>query len=153
MKKVQDHYFKKAKKEGFAARSVYKLEEADKKYRLLKKGDKVLDIGCQPGSWSQYAAKAVGTSGMVVGVDIQKGNRSIQGGAKVKILCGDIQQDETIKAVIEICEAFDVVLSDMAPSTTGNKWADQQQSLVLARKAFDVAKQFLKSGGVFYSVL
>ena len=151
MKKVQDHYFKKAKKEGFAARSVYKLEEADKKYHLLKKGHKVLDIGCQPGSWTQYAAKIVGPGGLVVGVDIQKGNKPIQaGGAKIKILCGDIQQEETLKMVNSINDAYDVVLSDMAPSTTGSKWADQQQSLALARNAFDVAQQFLKAGGSFY---
>ena len=63
MKKVQDYYFKKAKKENYPARSVYKLEEAQKKYKLLNKGDRVLDLGCHPGSWSIYAAKTVGQHG------------------------------------------------------------------------------------------
>ncbi|MDH3393753.1 MAG: RlmE family RNA methyltransferase, partial [Desulfobulbaceae bacterium] len=72
MKEIQDHYFKKAKKEGYPARSVYKLEEAQQKYRLLKKGDKVLDLGCHPGSWSLYAAKVVGVQGLVVSIDLQK---------------------------------------------------------------------------------
>lgn len=149
MKKVQDHYFKKAKKEGYPARSVYKLEEADKKYRILKKGDKVLDIGCQPGSWSMYAAKVVGPGGLVVGVDLNEGN--IQGGGlKIHVIAGDILDHEIVERVQKIAEKFNVVISDMAPKTTGNKWADQQQSLDLARRALDVATEFLKDGGNFY---
>ena len=72
--KVKDHYFKKAKKENFLARSVYKLEEIDAKHRVLKKGDKVLDLGYYPGSWIQYSAQKVGESGKIVGVDIQEIN-------------------------------------------------------------------------------
>ena len=149
VKKVQDHYFKKAKKEGYPARSVYKLEEADKKYRILKKGDKVLDIGCQPGSWSMYAAKVAGPGGLVVGVDLNEGN--IQGGgSKIHVIDGDILDQDIVERVHKIAERFNVVISDMAPRTTGNKWADQQQSLELARRALDVASEFLKDGGNFY---
>ena len=68
MKKVRDHYFDKAKKENFAARSIYKLEEIDQKQRILRKGDRVLDLGCFPGSWLQYISKKVGPSGSVLGV-------------------------------------------------------------------------------------
>lgn len=149
VKKVQDHYFKKAKKEGYPARSVYKLEEADKKYHILKKGDKVLDIGCQPGSWSMYAAKVVGPGGLVVGVDLNEGN--IQGGGvKIHAIAGDILDPATVQQVHKIAEKFNAVISDMAPQTTGNKWTDQQQSLELARRALEVATEFLKAGGNFY---
>ena len=71
MKKIKDHYFHKAKKDGYAARSVYKIEEIDKKYRIIRTGNKVLDLGCSPGSWLQYASIKVGNSGHVLGVDLQ----------------------------------------------------------------------------------
>lgn len=151
MKKVQDHYFKRAKKEGYPARSVYKLEEAQKKYQLLKKGDSVLDLGCQPGSWSMYAAKVVGQKGMVVGVDINKGNIvSPSGGAGIKILHGDMLSPEVAGHIQDIASEFQVILSDMAPKTTGTKWADQQHSLDLSRRVFELAEQLLAKGGNFY---
>ena len=149
VKKVQDHYFKKAKKEGYPARSVYKLEEADKKHRILKKGDKILDIGCQPGSWSMYAAKVSGPGGLVVSVDLNEGNIQ-SSGAKIHVIAGDILDHEIVEQVHKIAEKFNAVISDMAPKTTGNKWADQQQSLDLARRALEVATEFLKDGGNFY---
>ena len=151
MKEVQDYYFKKAKKEGYPARSVYKLEEAQLKYRLLKKGDKVLDLGCHPGSWSLYAAKVVGLQGLVVGIDLQK----TSGGGKkdmapIHWLRGDITDEEMLASVQALTPSFDVVVSDMAPSTTGNKWADQQQALILARRSLAVATVMLKQGGNYY---
>jgi len=150
VKKVQDHYFNKAKKEGYPARSVYKLEEADKKYRILKKGGRVLDIGCHPGSWTMYAAKIIGPAGLVVGIDLQQTKIHVQGGASVRLLTGDITDPEIIDRVKSVTDSFDVVLSDMAPKTTGNKWADQQQSLNLSRRAFEVARELLDTGGNFY---
>ena len=71
MKKVRDHYFHRAKREGYAARSAYKLEEVDQKHRLLHKGMRVLDLGCYPGSWLQYVAKHIGSEGRALGVDLQ----------------------------------------------------------------------------------
>ena len=68
MKKVRDHYFHRAKREGYAARSAYKLEEVDQKHRLLHKGMRVLDLGCYPGSWLQYVAKHIGSEGRALGV-------------------------------------------------------------------------------------
>ncbi len=151
VKKVQDHYFKRAKKEGYPARSVYKLEEANSKHRFLKKGDKVLDLGCQPGSWSMYAAKVVGPAGRVVGVDLHKGKGvSMQGGARIEILQADIMEDDILDLIRQTCRNFSAVVSDMAPHTTGNKWADQQQSLKLCRRALDLAADLLTKGGVFY---
>ena len=151
MKEVQDYYFKKAKKEGYPARSVYKLDEVQKKFRLLKKGDKVLDLGCQPGSWSMYAADAVGDHGLVVGVDCNRGS-AIQArrGARIISFCGDVMDGEIIQRISEHCRKFDVVISDIAPRTTGNKWADQQKSLHLSRRVLELARVFLRCGGNFY---
>jgi len=148
---VQDHYFRMAKKDGYPARSVYKLEEADQKYKILQKADKVLDLGCQPGSWSLYCARKLGPAGLVVGIDLNQGKKISQTGkAKMVRLCGDIMEEETHELLREMAPLYDVVLSDMAPRTTGNKWADQQQSLELSRMALALAEQFLKPGGHFY---
>ncbi len=151
VKKVQDYYFKKAKKENYPARSVYKLVEAHEKHTILKSGDKVLDLGCHPGSWSLYSAKIVGPSGLVVGIDL-KNEKKIQQAGKAKIIAifADIMAPETIPLLAEYAEKFDVVISDMAPKTTGNKWSDQQHSLDLCRQALFLADQLLKTGGNFY---
>lgn len=151
MKKIQDYYFKKAKKENYPARSVYKLEEAQKKHAFLRRGDGVLDLGACPGSWSMYAAKEVGVEGLVVGVDLQTWNAPSQSkGARIHRLCGDIYAPETVALLREIRSHYRVVLSDMAPKTTGSKWADQQHSLDLARRALELATELLEAGGNFY---
>lgn len=151
MREIQDHYFHKAKKEGYPARSVYKLEEAQQKHKLLQNGDKVLDLGYRPGSWSMYASKMVGPAGLVVGVDINPGKKlHVTNGAKIVSECADIMTEESLKLVRGHCLLYDVVLSDMAPRTTGNKWTDQQQSLALARRVLEIALLMLKPGGNFY---
>lgn len=151
MKEVQDYYFKKAKKEGYPARSVYKLEEAQLKHRLLKPGDRVLDLGCQPGSWTMYAAAVVGPQGLMVGVDLNFGQLRTKGNsARVQFLHGDIMDDTVLDRVRDISSSYDVIISDMAPRTTGNKWADQQQSLSLSRRVLAIALALLTSGGNLY---
>lgn len=151
MKEIQDYYFKKAQKEGYPARSVYKLEEAHLKYGFLKRGCRVLDIGSYPGSWSIYSAKVIGPQGLVVGVDLQAGKRRAESGrAPIEFVRGDILLDETVAAIEKFASQFQVVLSDMAPQTTGSKWADHQKSLVLCRRAFALACRMLAKDGVFY---
>ena len=151
MRKVQDYYFKKAKKENYPARSVYKLEEAQKKYRFLQTGNGVLDLGCQPGSWSIYAARIVGTAGLVVGVDLQEGKKiSIAKAAEIVWFCDDIMADYIIEKIQKIEKDFQTILSDIAPRTSGNKWVDQQQSLNLARRVLELAGELLESGGNIY---
>ena len=151
MRKVQDYYFKKAKKEHYPARSVYKLEEAQKKYRFLKTGDTVLDLGCQPGSWAIYAARTVGPEGLVVGVDLQEGQKiSIAKAAKTVWLCQDIMAEDVVGTIQEISKNFRIILSDIAPRTSGNKWVDQQQSLNLARRVLELAECLLETGGNLY---
>ena len=151
MRKVQDYYFKKAKKENYPARSVYKLEETQKKYQLLKTGDTVLDLGCQPGSWSIFAARIVGPKGLIVGVDLQDGKKiSVAKAAEIVWFCEDIMADDIVAKIQKIRKSFRIILSDIAPRTSGNKWVDQQQSLKLARRVLELTEQLLESGGNFY---
>ena len=151
MRKVQDHYFKKAKKENYPARSVYKLEEIQKKYRFIKSGDTVLDFGCYPGSWSIYAARVVGPKGLVVGVDLQEVKKiSIAKAAEIILFCDDIMSDDIVEKLQETKNNFRIVLSDIAPRTSGNKWVDQQQSLNLARRVLELAASLLGKDGNFY---
>jgi len=151
VKKVQDYYFKKARKENYPARSVYKLAEAQDRFHFLKRGGNILDIGCYPGSWSIYASKIIGPQGVVIGVDLQAGSRMQQSGhAAIEFIRGDIMDDKIVAAIQTYRPRFNVVLSDMAPQTTGNKWSDQQKSLILSRRAFVLAQDLLARGGSFY---
>jgi 23S rRNA (uridine2552-2'-O)-methyltransferase len=145
-KKWGDHYSLQAKKENFPARSVYKLEEIQKKYSIMKKGDRVLDLGCSPGSWLIYAADMVGSQGRVVGIDKKK--VSIKVPANTTVHTGDIFSiDEDLLS--SIGNDFNVVLSDMAPNTTGNKLVDTARSFDLCRSAMNIAQNLLISGGSF----
>ncbi len=151
MRKVQDYYFNRAKKDNYPARSVYKLEEAQKKYRIMAAGNAVLDLGCQPGSWSIYAARTVGPRGIVVGVDLQEGQKTtIAGAADIVWLTADVMAEDTVASVQKIRKKYRVVLSDIAPRTSGNRWVDQQQSLALARRVVDLAATLLERGGNLY---
>ena len=150
MKKVQDYYFKKAKKEKYPARSVFKLEEAQRKFRFLKRGDRVLDLGCHPGSWSIYAAKQVGSHGLVVGADLQKSKSvSFAGAAPIEFLCADIFKEEFFLEIKQKIP-FQVVVSDLAPKTTGHKFSDHLKSIELSKKALSLATRLLSPGGAFY---
>jgi 23S rRNA (uridine2552-2'-O)-methyltransferase len=151
VRKVQDYYFKKAKKDNYPARSVYKLEEAQKKYRFIKSGDTVLDFGCYPGSWSIFAARVVGPQGLVVGIDLQEGEKvSFAKTAEIIWFCDDIMSEDIVGKVQEIRKTFRIILSDIAPRTSGNKWVDQQQSLNLARRVLELAASLLRKDGNFY---
>ena len=142
MKKIQDHYFKEARKQGYAARSAFKLEEMDRKFRLLRKGQRVLDLGCAPGSWLQYAAKRVLPEGSLTGVDLKPVKINLPD--QVRTFQKDIYMlDETIFESSQ----FDLVLSDMAPDTTGIPSIDSQRSYDLNAQALLLAKRHLKSGG------
>jgi len=151
MRKEQDYYFTKAKKDKYPARSVYKLEEAQEKYRFIRKGKRVLDLGCHPGSWSMYAASILGPKGIVVGVDLQETDLAGQkGDAEIHLLCYDVYSDELVRAIHKQWPGFHVLLSDMAPRTTGSQYADHQQSLRLARRVLELTRIFLHPGGSLY---
>ncbi len=141
-----DHYTRRAKKENYAARSVYKLEEIQKKHRIIRKGDRVLDLGCAPGSWLQYAAEQTGPGGSVLGVDLKP--VTIRLPSHVTVHTGDIHDLMADQDALP-GGRFRVVLSDMAPSTTGNKHADAVRSFVLCETALEVASTVLRPGGHF----
>jgi len=148
MKQYQDKYFKRAKKENYAARSVYKLKEMDERFQIFKKGQHVLDLGAAPGSWTQFAGERVGREGRVLGVDIQETRHSFP--ENITFLQADVFSDSPeLLAAIEPLAPFDLVISDMAPKTTGVKFADQAASLELCERAFEVALKYLKVGGHF----
>ena len=151
MRRVQDYYFKKAKKDKYPARSVYKLEEIQRKYRLLRRGDSVLDLGCYPGSWSLYASEIVGPRGVVVGVDLQEADKVSQsGGAQIHWICHDITEPGLMSLLRKLRPGYKVVISDIAPKTTGNRWADHQQSMRLIRETLALAGKLLNINGHFY---
>ena len=126
MKEYRDHYFLKAKEEHYPARSVYKLKEIDSKFKIFRRGMRVLHLGAAPGSWS------LGAPPQVTFMQEDVFNRS-----------------EDFEARLREMGPFDVVMSDMAPSTTGAVFTDQCRSLELCQEAFAVARKWLKPGGSF----
>lgn len=146
-KRPQDHYGERAKREGLPARSYYKLEEIDKKHRLLSRGAKVLDLGCSPGSWMVYCAKKVGKDGHVWGVDLKPVDQVLPENSEAVV--GDAYEWEPPVST----RGLDVVLSDMAPATTGNRVTDGLRSAGLVERALDVAERKLRPGGHFCAKL
>jgi 23S rRNA (uridine2552-2'-O)-methyltransferase len=140
-----DTFFRKARNEGFAARAVYKLEDIDRRVRLFHPGARVLDLGCRPGSWMQYACKAVGPHGKVVGVDRLPLPEPVPG---AHVILADIYtlSDEELLCGLA---AYDVVLSDMAPDTTGIRATDQARSANLVEEALMRAERLLAPLGAF----
>jgi 23S rRNA (uridine2552-2'-O)-methyltransferase len=144
-----DRFHQRAKREGFAARAVYKLEELDDKFGLLGPGDRVLDLGCAPGSWLQYARTKVGDRGALVGIDRFAIRESIPG---ARLVVGDVMAIDIAELRGEL-PAFDVVLSDMAPDTSGIRHLDQARSEVLFERALEIACAVLAPGGNFVGKL
>lgn len=141
-----DHLTHAAKKEGYAARSVYKLQEIDRRCKILRPGKKVLDLGCSPGSWLQFIAKAVGPGGRVTGLDLSPAG--ISATPNMRILNGDITDPEGAWRR-ELDAPFDAVVSDMAPNTSGIKTADALRSVALCESALVLADEVLAPGGDF----
>jgi 23S rRNA (uridine2552-2'-O)-methyltransferase len=148
MKTYRDHYFKKAKQENYPARSVYKLQEIEKQSRLFFPGAKVLDLGACPGSWTLYAAERVGSRGIVLAIDLNPAGTAFP--PQVTYLTGDmLDPGPDIREAFARLGPFDIVMSDMAPKTTGHKFTDQARSLELCEAALAVAYDRLKPGGAF----
>ncbi len=140
---LHDEYFKKAKADGYAARSAYKLLEIQKRHRLLREGDRVLDIGCAPGSWMQVTSEIIGDAGRIVGVDLKPVRLALA--PNVTTVVGDIEQTDPQELFDIAGGAFDVVLSDMAPNTSGH--GDDLVSARLCREVLAVAMKTLREGG------
>jgi 23S rRNA (uridine2552-2'-O)-methyltransferase len=142
----KDHYFHKAKAEDFAARSIYKLEEMDQKLKLFKPGLRILDLGAAPGSWSQYSSKKVGPKGRVLGIDLQAINLTLPNAEFIEADLTSLELEKEL-AARGWGEPFDMVISDMAPRTTGIKETDQARSLALCELALFTALRFGKPEG------
>jgi len=142
----EDHLTKKAKSENYPARSVYKLEEIQNKFKIIQKNDNVLDLGCAPGSWLLYAAKQTGKKGMVYGIDLKENDIKLP----LNII---VIQDNILNLknsdFLNKDKKFNVVLSDMAPATTGRKDVDTLRSFELCNMALKIADDFLIENGNF----
>ncbi len=144
----RDHYFKKAKQENFAARSVFKLEEIDQRFKLLRSGQTILDLGAAPGSWSQYASKKIGAKGRVLGIDLKVIDVKLPNAVFLQADLRDLNLVDVFRDH-GFEPPFDLVISDMAPNTTGIRMTDQARSYELCDLALDSAVKFLKKDGHF----
>lgn len=145
--KKKEHFYKEAKRVGYRARSAFKLLQIQKKFKILKNGFTVIDLGAAPGGWSQVAKEIVGSKGTVVGIDLSL-IKPIHG---ITFLKGDMTQETSIKELIEVIgeKKVDVVLSDMSPDISGNYSIDHARSIFLSNQALETAKNILKPGGTF----
>jgi len=148
MKKYRDHYFQRAKRENYPARSVYKLQELDKRFGIFKPGQIVLDLGAAPGSWTLWAAKKVGERGFVLAADLQATETGFP--SNVAFHQEDVyERSEAFETELAARGPFNIVMSDMAPKTTGHKGTDQARSILLCEEALLVACMTLVKGGHF----
>ena len=132
-----DAFQRRARREGYRSRSVYKLMDIQKRSKIFRKDDTVLDLGAAPGGWSQIALEYIGEDGKLVGVDLQhilplKGAQFLQ---------GDIRESETRKELEKLVPKADVVLSDMSPNLSGNYSVDQARSVELSSLALEIASE------------
>ncbi len=146
-----DHYTRKAKRDGYAARSVYKLAEIQEKMNILPPGGRILDIGASPGSWSQFVMKTIGRAGFLCAVDI-KPVQALAPRENCVLIEGSIE-DETIVTRLQQNGPYDAVISDAAPSTTGNRTVDTARSETLFELVFSIATRLLVPGGSFAAKL
>jgi 23S rRNA (uridine2552-2'-O)-methyltransferase len=145
MRRPQDHFGDRAKREGYPARSVYKLQEIDKRLHVFRRGQRVLDLGASPGSWSLFAADRVGAEGKVVAIDLNEARARMPPQVEFRTL--DVFQFDPASEFGPA--SFDVVLSDMAPHTSGQRHRDQFGSYELYVQALAIARAVLAPGGSF----
>lgn len=144
----KDHFYNKAKSDGYRSRAAYKLIELDQRYALLKPGFKVLDLGCWPGGWVQVAASRVGPNGLVVGIDLVQVDEV--GYTNVHLLTGDARDESVIASAEEKAGGkFDILISDMSPKLTGIKEADQAGTVACAELALWLAGRLVRPSGNF----
>jgi len=143
----QDRFFKKAKQDGYRSRAAYKLVELQQRLRLINTGDKVVELGAAPGGWLQVAAKLVGPTGRVIGVDLQPIQPFQE--RNIVLIQGDVLTGEIQGKIKELLDGMaHCVLSDMAPKLSGIRDADMARCQELNRLALNVAKELLRPGGV-----
>lgn len=139
-----DHYTRKARAEGLPARSAYKLEELDEHHHLVRRGGRYLDLGCRPGSWSSWIRRQAGADARLLGVDVEPCDGYPGTFLRMSV------EDLTAAQVAEVLGGpADVVLSDMAPNTSGARDLDHLRQIALAEAALAVAERVLAPGGAF----
>ncbi|MGA1821108.1 MAG: RlmE family RNA methyltransferase [Thermoplasmatota archaeon] len=139
----RDHYYKRAKAEGYRSRAAFKLKEINNRVRIIKPGHRVLDVGAAPGGWSQVAREIAGDKGLVVAVDMVP-MPSIEG---VKFIQGDIESDDTLDRILGISDRYDAVISDAAPKLSGNRVLDRGRAFSLCWAVLKMSKSVLRPGG------
>ncbi len=144
MKKVKDYYYHLAKEKNLSARSVFKLQEIDEKYHLIKKGMSIMDMGASPGSWTEYALQKVGSEGQIIAIDLKPLHKTFP--PPVTFIEGDIFQLNQ-DSFPDPNRMFNLILSDMAPNTSGNKGLSHQQSLDLCHEVIRRCDLLLKKDG------
>jgi 23S rRNA (uridine2552-2'-O)-methyltransferase len=145
--KKKEHFYQEAKRVGYRARSAFKLQQIQKRFRLIPKDGLVIDLGAAPGGWSQVAKELVGPQGSVIGIDLS----SIKPFEGIQFLQGDVTKPETLEQIKELTGGInpDVVLSDMSPDISGNYSVDQARSAWLCDCALHAATKLLQPGGHF----
>jgi len=140
-----DEYVKRAQREGYRSRAVYKLDEIQQKDRIIKPGMAIVDLGAAPGSWSQYASGLLGGKGIVVAMDILP-MEALPG---VRFVQGDFREDDVLDKLLQALEGqeVDLVMSDMAPNISGMDAVDQPRAMYLAELAVDFAERVVRPGG------
>lgn len=148
---IKDYYSDKAKAQGYKARSIFKLEEIDKNLKLVKPHSVVLDLGCAPGSWLQYVGQKISSKGFALGVDLTEvGPLGFSNVKTVVFDCFKLSPEIVSQWMMDLkadWHGFDLLLSDMAPKTTGIKHVDQIRSFNLAEQAFLLSETLLKQNG------
>ncbi|AIC15972.1 RlmE family RNA methyltransferase [Nitrososphaera viennensis] len=141
----RDHYRRLAKDQGYRSRAAYKLKQINDSYRILKRGNRVVDIGCAPGGWVQVATKEAGPGGRVVGIDLKE----VEPVDGATILQGSIDDPAAVAKIVEALgeEKADIILSDLAPNVSGMWEVDHARQIDLTRSALALARQVLKAGG------
>ena len=144
-----EYYYKKAKEENYRSRATYKLSQTITKYKFIKYGDVVVDLGAAPGGWIQAARKIAGKKGFVLGIDLKPIEPFVQ--TYIRTIVCDMTEPETIEQILSfIPRKADVVLSDMAPNISGVWEVDHARQIDLANKALETAKKILRPHGNFF---
>ncbi|KPH00411.1 23S rRNA methyltransferase [Pseudomonas sp. RIT-PI-q] len=144
---VNDPYVKQAQKDGYRSRASYKLLEVQEKYKLIRPGMSVVDLGAAPGGWSQVTSRLIGGQGRLIASDILE----MDSIPDVNFIQGDFTQDEVLAQILEAVgnSQVDLVISDMAPNMSGTPEVDMPKAMFLCELALDLAARILKPGGNF----
>ena len=143
----KDHFHRRAQREGFRSRAAYKLDEIQTKHRLLRRGQRVIDLGCWPGGWLQVAARVVGPTGRVVGVDVAVVEPPIKN-ENVIALCGDLSDPDLATPLVEALGGrAEVLLSDAAPKLTGVRVTDRVREEAVLEAIEGLLPALLRAGG------